>query len=50
MEKLVQVKVYEKDLLSLREVIPSLDSFAEKFRVLLNLIEDYEDEIARRDE
>lgn len=50
MEKLVQVKVYEKDLLELREVIPSLDPFAEKFRVLLNLIKDYEDEIARKDE
>jgi len=40
---MVRVEVYEKDLQELREIIPSTDSFAEKFRVLLGLIRDYED-------
>ena len=45
--KVVRVEVYEKDLQELREIIPSTDSFAEKFRVLLGLIRNYEDKIAR---
>ena len=45
--KVVRVEVYEKDLQELREIIPSTDSFAEKFRVLLGLIRDYEDSISK---
>ena len=45
--KKVRVEVYEKDLLELREIIPSTDSFAEKFRVILILLRNYEDSIAR---
>ena len=45
--KKVRVEVYEKDLLELSEIIPSTDSFAEKFRVLLGLIRNYEDKLAK---
>ena len=44
--KVVRVEVYEKDLQELREIIPSTDSFAEKFRVILTLLRDYEDRIS----
>lgn len=45
--KKVRVEVYEKDLLELREIIPSTDSFADKFRVILALLRGYEDKLSR---
>lgn len=46
-DKVITVEVYERDLNVLRELIPSMDDFKDKFRVILSLVRAYEDKVSR---
>jgi hypothetical protein len=46
-DKVTQVEAYEKDVKDLDEMVPSNDSFADKFKVVLTLLRGYEDRLAR---